>query len=156
MNASDQLLRLFEYDQWANQKVIAFLEDHSNFDTFDQALRYLSHLITSEQIWYLRVIGEEYSGVFWPDLSLHECRSLADKMGEKWLQYLTKNTETLNRTITYRNSSGEVFETALIDIMHHLVIHGQHHRAQIAVILRQADIPPPPTDFIFFTRNNFL
>nr|WP_272505416.1 DinB family protein [Salinibacter ruber] len=34
-----------------------------------------------------------------------------------------------------------------------VVNHGTHQRAQIALVLREADGAPPPTDAIFFVRD---
>ncbi|MFB3133724.1 MAG: DinB family protein [Rhodothermales bacterium] len=41
----------------------------------------------------------------------------------------------------------------LHEILLHVIIHGQHHRAQIATCLRQHGHTPPPTDCIIFTRD---
>lgn len=52
----------------------------------------------------------------------------------------------------YANSEGTPFETPLRDILTHVANHGTHHRAQIVLVLREAKIAPPPTDYIFYVR----
>ena len=58
----------------------------------------------------------------------------------------------LDAPVAYTNSSGTAFETPLRDILTHVVNHGTHHRAQIALVLREAGIAPPATDYIYFVR----
>ncbi|MCS3649485.1 putative damage-inducible protein DinB [Salinibacter ruber] len=55
--------------------------------------------------------------------------------------------------MAYTNSTGTRFETPLRDCRRDVVNHGTHHRAQIALVLREADGAPPPTDYIFFVRD---
>ena len=71
---------------------------------------------------------------------------------QRWMELLETEQDDLDQLITYQNSKGVEYETKLSDIMHHIIIHGQHHRSQIAMLLRMSDIPPPGTDFIFYTR----
>lgn len=70
------------------------------------------------------------------------------------MQGNTKNPKDLveksDKTITHQNSKGEEFKNIAGDILTHLVIHGQHQRAQIARVFRQAGKNPPGTDYIFF------
>jgi uncharacterized damage-inducible protein DinB len=65
---------------------------------------------------------------------------------------LQKMISRKNEAIVYKNSKGTVFNNTVEEILVHLTIHGQHHRAQIANLLRQSGIEPPATDIIFFLR----
>jgi uncharacterized damage-inducible protein DinB len=62
------------------------------------------------------------------------------------------SADDLNRTVSYRNSSGTAFDTPLAVIAHHVVNHATHHRGQIAREIRRADGTPPATDYIFYDR----
>lgn len=153
MEAADRLRRLFDYDLWGNLKMLAVLEEQSDFEYRDKTLGLFNHIIGAQQLWYGRITGADLTGLdVWPEYPLGKGRSLIKKNFESMRDLIEGNEDDLDRTISYRNSSGTPYETALSDILHHLVIHGQHHRSQIAMLLRMSGIVPPPTDFIFFTR----
>jgi uncharacterized damage-inducible protein DinB len=61
-------------------------------------------------------------------------------------------SESLERNVLYSNSKGEEFSTELEHLLFHVIIHGQHHRAQISKIIRDSGGIPLPTDYIFYIR----
>lgn len=150
MDSKKQLQQLFNYDLWANQKVATALNDA--FFEKEPCLNLFAHIGAAQEIWHERINGKKTSGIeLWPaekpvDHSLEIIRS----MHKKWMQLLEKNN--FDETISYENSKGKKFNMSLAGILHHIIIHGQHHRAQIATRLRQNDINPPATDFIFYLR----
>lgn len=155
MNTADQLKQLCEYDFWANKKVAAVFEITSSRQ-LQQAYALFSHLRASQQIWLQRIQGNSTADIqLWPEETdpendLQELTALH----EQWLHLLTEKDANLDKTVSYTNSKGTAFKTPLTGILHHIIIHGQHHRAQIASLLREADITPPATDFIFYLREN--
>lgn len=153
MTSAERLNRLIDYDLWANLKILAVLEDYSSFEHREKALNLFYHIIGTQHHWHGRVTGADLAGIeIWPDLELEDCRPLIQENYRKLKTLLTENEKKLDRGISYKNSSGTAYTTALSDILHHLVIHGQHHRSQIAMLMRMGEIAPPPTDFIFYTR----
>ena len=153
MTPYERLLRMFDYDAWANLKILALLEEHDSFEYREKVLGLFGHIIGSQQMWYERSIGGDPTGIeVWPDYEIDEFRDRFKSGHDKLQGLLKENREDLDRVINYRNSSGTSFETPLSDILHHLVVHGQHHRAQIGMLLRMSNIAPPATDFIFYTR----
>ena len=50
------------------------------------------------------------------------------------------------------NSAGQSFETPVSDMLLQVALHGQYHRGKINLLLRQAHLPPTPTDYIAFAR----
>lgn len=148
MNSSERLLRLFDFDHWANKKVLDALPDDQ-----DEPLELMSHILAAQELWYNRIIGADLSGLeVWPMYSLNQCKDLSANQAEQWRTLIEDNSKDLERLISYKNTSGNAYDTGLSDILHHVIIHGQHHRAQIATLLRQSGIKPPATDFIFYTR----
>lgn len=155
MDTSDHLLRLFRYDNWANEQVLLSLQENLGFEGSDQAVTYFSHIAGSQQVWYRRITGDSLENLqIWPDYDLPKALQNLNTLNQQWKQLIGTNKDTLDRTISYTNSKGTPYETALSDILFHVIIHGQHHRAQIATLLRNAKIDPPATDFIFFSRVN--
>lgn len=148
MNPAKRLHSLFDYDRWANDKVIGALSPD-----LDESLKLMSHIFGAQVLWYKRIAGDEVSGIeVWPEYILEEFQEHIDTWPNKWKSLIHENADHLDRIIPYNNSSGTAYETKLSDILHHVIIHGQHHRAQIATLLRQSGQKPPATDFIFYTR----
>jgi uncharacterized damage-inducible protein DinB len=155
MDAADHFLRLYSYDIWANDQVLLTLQDNLNFPEADKAIAYYSHIVGAQEVWYSRIKGQSSDELdIWPDYGLSAGLQKLKTLSEKWKLLIENNRSSLDKIIGYQNSKGKSFETPLSDILQHLIIHGQHHRAQIAVLLRNAEIKPPATDFIFFSRSN--
>ncbi len=155
MDAADRLIRLFRYDQWATEKVQPALTEHPDFEQRDKALSLFAHLINSQELWYRRIAGESWDDLeLWPSGDLQEISRIKNSNFERFAQLIEENRDDLDRPIHYQNSRGVAYESVLSDILHHLIIHSQHHRAQIATLMRIAGLTPPGTDFIFYTRTS--
>jgi uncharacterized damage-inducible protein DinB len=145
------LVRLFEYNQWANQ---LFCETILNADYQNKKIDVLiSHTLAAELIWLDRIspVNTPVLGV-WELLSLNEAIESLKAADELWLSYL-KEDPAIDTVIKYTDSAGKKHQTILKDIITHVANHGTHHRGQLATLLRQENIAPPASDFIFFARS---
>ncbi len=155
MESADRLLRLFEYDNWANEQILLSLQDNLGFEGAQKAVKYFAHIAGSQQMWMNRINGKPLDDIkIWPDYGLPEALQQLKTLNQQWKKLIATNNNKLDKIIAYTNSKGAPYDTSLSDILYHVIIHGQHHRAQIAKLLRNANIDPPATDFIFFTRAN--
>ena len=150
-HADDDFATLLRYNQWANARVLDTLQ--SAGDVPERALELFSHLLRSQDVWYGRVQNTDHADLdFWTTDSLSACTERLDASTQRWDALLSSRSDALDQPISYTNSKGTAFETPLRDLLTHIVNHGTHHRAQIALLLREADISPPATDYIFFVR----
>jgi len=143
-------VRIFEYNLWANN---LFSETILKADYKNPKIDVLlSHTLAAELIWLNRVddINEIIPDV-WEAFPTAEAIMTLKKADELWLQFLNKVPD-LDSIISYADSEGNSHQTALKDIITHVANHGTHHRGQLATLLRQEDIAPPASDFIFFAR----
>lgn len=155
MKPADRLQRLFQYDDWASGKVLAVLEANSQFETRNKAVTLFAHLLNAQRIWHRRIKGEGFDDLdLWPEYTLAQCTEIYRTMPSEWSEVLKTHSDNPDAIISYKNTKGEAHKSPLSDILHHLIIHGQHHRAQMAALFREAGITPPATDFIYFTRLN--
>ncbi len=153
MTASNQLRQLFKYDFWANQQIASILSDAES-EQLQEATHMFAHIRTSQQMWYRRIESRPTSEiVLWPENSPPDINiSILKELQPQWANLLHQSENKLDQPITYTNTKGQQFSNRLGGILHHVIIHGQHHRAQIARILREQQIDPPSTDFIFYLR----
>ncbi len=144
--------RLFQYNRWANDRLLDAMRTAE--DIPERALELFSHLLRAQDHWYGRVEDTDHASLdFWKTESLSDCAERLDASTQRWQAVLEERAvDNLDQMISYTNSQGTPFETSLRDILTHVVNHGTHHRAQIALVLRSADIAPPPTDYIYFVR----
>ncbi|MEX0608023.1 MAG: DinB family protein [Balneolaceae bacterium] len=141
--------QLIEYDKWANQRVFEKLSKLPQNEIRDEICRLFSHLLSAQLVWFNRVSLTGGTVEIWPELSLEEMEGLLVENPAK-LKTLIPQAD---KVITYSNSYGKQFKNSIEEILLHITIHGQHHRAQIATLFRKAGTAPPPTDFIFFARS---
>lgn len=143
---------LFEYNFATNQDFISILTKEEKVPA--QAISFFDHILNAHQIWLQRVKldGETFST--WQNHAKAEWPSINQYLFQRTLGFLeaSESDFQLTRIVKYQNSKGDAFENTLQDIYFHIINHGTHHRSQIALLLRQHDIAPPVSDYIFYKR----
>lgn len=140
--------KMLRYDTWANTRIFRAFSSLDPSPEKSEIRKLLAHLLTAQRVWMNRIKGEPAPTEIWPDLSVEELENLLNENPPLLLSLIPDK----DLTIEYHNSKGESFQNSVEDILMHLIIHGQHHRAQIASLLRTTGATPPATDFIFFLR----
>jgi len=150
----DNLRRQFAYDEWANREVLAGLRAGA---TQTKALQLLAHILAAEQVWLERLTRKKQGIAVWPDLTPDQCEAHIFEMARMWREYLSElSPDSLAGTITYKNSKGEAWTSAVLDVLTHVLMHSVYHRGQIAREVRTAGQTPAYTDFIHAVRQGFL
>lgn len=141
--------KLFEYNDWANNKLIVSLKEQNIIE--ETVLKLFSHIILSEQIWMLRLEGGDYSNKnFWKVLDLTECEKIMNENRKKYKSFL--DNKDIPDTITYKNSKGIGYTNSIFDVFVHVSLHSAYHRGQIAKAVRRLHKEPVVTDYIAFIR----
>jgi uncharacterized damage-inducible protein DinB len=150
---TDYLSRLIAHMRWADRLVADALEADPSPDA--ESVRLFAHVASVEHLWYCRILGRTPDHPVWPQLSASESRALAAEHADLFEQLVRDDhAEALTRTIAYRNSAGHAYANSVADIVIHTAVHGEHHRGQIARLLRAAGREPPYTDYIQFARRD--
>jgi Uncharacterized protein conserved in bacteria len=151
--AAADIQTLFRYTRWANARMLDAMQAAEAVPA--RAVELFSHLLRVQDVWIGRVEGTAQADLdLWAEEDLAACAERAGTSMARWQSMLDERSENaLDQSVVYTNSEGTRFETPLRDLCRHAVNHSTHHRAQIALVLREADIAPPPTDYIFFVRN---
>lgn len=142
---------MFEHLYWANQRILETLQ---NCKADEQQIRLFLHILCAEQVWITRLQGMDSSQLpIWSDGNLTDCINLSQQNVENYTMYLNQLEHTdLDNIIQYSNSKGEQFNSSIREILTHVALHGQYHRGQINMRLRQAGIEPVSTDYIVYVR----
>ena len=79
----------------------------------------------------------------WPDLTLDECETVINENETGYAKLLGAAPEDLlARKVFYTNQHGLSCETAVGDILWHVITHGGYHRGQVAQLLRESGEEP--------------
>jgi uncharacterized damage-inducible protein DinB len=136
---------------WADDLAIGSLRNASRVPP--QALEIMAHILGATHVWLTRLQGRPRSVAVWPTLSVEECAALAPELRDAYRRYLDAlDEEALERSVHYRNSAGDEYDSKIGDILLHVLLHGAYHRGQVALLVRAAGEEPAPTDYIAFVR----
>lgn len=156
------LRALYEYDAWANRRMLEacarltpeqFTRELGS--SFPSVRDTLAHILDAQWVWLERFHGrmptafplsEEHR-----DLESRHARSTGLSKG---LQDFTGNlsAEELQRNHEYRTFAGAVYANPLWVSLRHLVNHGTYHRGQVTSLLRQLGAETFSSDLIYFVR----
>ncbi|MBT32407.1 MAG: damage-inducible protein DinB [Thalassobius sp.] len=140
---------LFTYSHYFNQKIAeVILANNAKMPT--RSLELFSHMVNAHHIWNCRIMDVTPQLKVWSMSPLEELMAIDNENYKVSLDILTE-TE-LNGSISYSNSKGKQFANSVQDILFHVINHSTHHRGQIIMLMRQQDIEPPVTDYIFYKR----
>jgi uncharacterized damage-inducible protein DinB len=143
-------LKLYQYNAWANKRVIGTLVRQHISD--EKILSLLGHVVAAQFLWLHRIKGLPAPDVkLWGNYTLDQLVPMAEKAGKEWLEFV-EATDNFDREMTYKNYVNEPYTNNVENIMIHLVNHSSYHRAQIAMLLRQKGFEPINTDFITYDR----
>jgi uncharacterized damage-inducible protein DinB len=150
MNTIEHLRELFNYNDWANRRIITVLKENYS----EKSRKILAHLLITEQEYFERLYGKDSTGFnFWQDLSLAECGDLAREIAEKYEKLIRRfEEEGLDLRAEYRTSEGVWCENTFRELLTHVVFHSSIHRGNIILNLRESGFTPPKIDYIIYLR----
>lgn len=142
----------FDYDLWANHRVIDAIEELPEGDARAEGFRLTSHLLRASTRWLERILDEEATSIDRVD-DAPALRERARANADAWAALLEARTAAdFPKDVTYRSMDGTEHHTELRAILAHVINHGTHHRGQVVRHIRLAGIAPPETGLIAFDR----
>ena len=146
----EYFLKLYQYNAWANQRVLECLERQEVKD--EKILSIFGHLVCAQLIWFNRFKGLPKSPLkLWGNYSIFELKSIMEEASRSWLGFID-GEDAFDRVLKYTNYVGDYYETNIRDLMAHLVNHCTYHRGHVAVLLREKGFEPVNTDFVTYDR----
>jgi uncharacterized damage-inducible protein DinB len=145
------------YTLWANKRSLASIEAlaEKGIEPPERAVNIMAHVVAAQYIWLARVVSKpEIALPVWGNLTITEMRERIPAVHEQWKEFLAGKTDNDIPTTLYhyKNSLGQEYTNTLLEILTHFPIHAEHHRGQIAILVRDAGGTPLLTDYIQFAR----
>jgi len=163
----DDIQLLYEYDRWANGKVLdaAAILSTEDFTRnlgggFPSIRDTLLHIIAGEWIWLQYWKAETLDMKFVADLEQQRDRLFhgeqfptATTVRDKWREIEREQVAFVASTseeALYRMLPERTVWVPLVQLMQHVANHSTYHRGQVALMMRQLGVPAVPTDFHVF------
>lgn len=145
------LIRLLEYEHWANQQVIDALQAVDNPPA--RAVAVMGHVLSAQHVWTSRILNTPASVAIWEDTPVSWMQEIADRQHRQLMGYLEPLSDLdLDQVIAYSDSKGNPHKSTLLDILTQLNHHDAYHRGQVVQLIRPLVKEVPLTDFIFWAR----
>jgi uncharacterized damage-inducible protein DinB len=163
----DDIQLLYEYDRWANNRVLQKASELSDEQftrdlggSFRSVRGTLVHIVSGEWGWLAYWKEPSHSSAFLTDLRTRRdalfnpvAFSNVAAVQLKWAEVEKEQIEFVNRATNESLEQMLPFRATqirLVHLMQHLANHSTYHRGQIALMMRQLDAEPLATDFHVF------
>lgn len=162
MKALDHIRLVWDYNYWAQHKLLDCLETVSNEDFLKPvpysigSLREQSaHTMWAEALWlYHRIQGQariEWTAQDYPDVPA--IRQRWTQVENDWRTYLEQLTDSdLSRVIEMKRLDGQTHHHSLSEILLHVPNHGTDHRSQMLRIIHDFGGKTFEQDMIYYFR----
>ncbi len=150
METVEHLRELFEYNDWANRRIVAALKSNQS----EKARKIAAHLLVTEKEYFERLYGKDSTGFdFWQDLSSEDCGKLAKENAENYERILERfDDEGLGQSADYKTSEGVAQQNTFRELLTHVLFHSSIHRGNIILKMREEGFAPPVIDYIIYLR----
>ena len=147
------LASLLTHLAWADERTRASIESlDATSEAYAECVRLYAHMAAAQHVWHSRVIGVAPRHAVWPTLTLAEAAELSRESLMGWREVTAQGETILASTVEYRTGTGAHFSNTVDEIVTQVLLHGSHHRGQVALLVRRAGGQPATTDWIFHRR----
>jgi len=154
------LNELYDYSCWANQELFRVLSQlppnqftQTVGGSYGSIRNTLVHMMSAEWGWLSRCGGSERGAALAPN-DYPTCDSVKNtwKKIEIYVRHFLSRLEDddLNRIVEFTLGSSQKRSMSIGDLLHHAIVHGVHHRGQVALMLRTLGYAPGNFDLLFY------
>ena len=162
MLAREMLIKEFEYNHWANGRILDQAEKvneeqwAAKVDPEGRSLgEILTHLISVERIWrLLSAHGLIQEGEIPGPGELADVAALRDfsDLEAEYMGILLKDwsDDSFDEEVLVTRWDGKTYPMVRWTMLHHLLMHSMQHRSEAALLLTEYGRSPGDIDFLFF------
>ena len=156
----DQLVSLYEYGAWANQRLLdaaaaltAAQFTQKVLPGFGSVHLTLAHMLGADVLWFARWRGLSPKTMLSPDdlTTVPVIRERwAELVEERGAYFAALDEAELAATVRWTNMRGQPYELPRWQVMLHCANHATHHRSEVAAILTELGHEPKSSDLLEF------
>lgn len=143
------LQQLFDYNYQSNKQLMKFCSELDGIPEKTELL--YSHILNAHHLWNCRIEGVSPKFGVWDRHELGNWEEIHED-NQRYTFSVLSGLENFSKLVSYESTEGNSYTNTVQDILYHIVNHSTHHRAQIAVDLRNEGITPLELDYIKFRR----
>jgi uncharacterized damage-inducible protein DinB len=164
MTRTDEIRQAWEYNRWANARMIEaasalsaeqFRQDMGS--SFPSVRDTLIHVLSAEWVWLSRLQGVSPASIpeAWEQLLLEGISREWARVDQSMRDHIAGLQDTaLDQPLSYRDTAGRPYVSTAAQILRHVVNHSSYHRGQVTTMLRQLGAAAPATDLILYYRTH--
>lgn len=162
MTRLDDILELYEFNDWAMQRLLQATESLSDEEftrdmgnSFASIRDTLVHIVGAEWVWLTRWRGTSPSAIPNMDAELTHAQIAAwwrEIRADRALYLTGLQEDALDGALAYTNFAGKPFSIPLRHAFRHMVNHSTYHRGQIMTMIKQLGRKPVSSDLILMVQ----
>ncbi|WP_033542675.1 DinB family protein [Planococcus sp. CAU13] len=155
--------KMFAYHKWATQELLSHTEKYGDEiyrkegeSSFSSIKETVSHVITVEKLWLLRMAGTEKPAAehFRVDTAAEAKQAFMLLHAEMELYFSSLSEEQWQEVMAFTNLRGDSFEETREEMLFTFINHASYHRGQVTSLLRQFGKEGKAIDYIYFPKEN--
>ena len=152
----EMLQSLFGHMEWADTALLKAVGGHEGAFADDELRKWLHHIVVVERFFVCLLQHRPFDAARERQVpgTMAGIERLFEEAHADLTAYGARLDEAeLMRTIEFPIPSAKDFHPAVRDALTQVAMHGEHHRAQVAMRLRALGGAPPVTDYIIWVRD---
>jgi|ERR1035441_5499786 uncharacterized damage-inducible protein DinB len=147
---------LFAHMAWADGAILKAVAARDGAFADDELRKWLHHIVTVQSFFLSLFQQRSFDMERWKQApgTMDETERRFDEAHADGAVYIARLDEAeLARTIEFPIPAMKDFHPSVRDALMQVVMHSEHHRAQVAMRLRTLGGTPPTTDYIIWVRD---
>ena len=136
--------KLYAYNYDCIQKYIIVLEIN-DIKKSNHILKLFSHIVNAHHIWNNRMLSKSNLYKVWQNHTIEQIKSISQDNFD--------NSMKIIELLENNSSNKYPVEKMELDVLFHIINHSTYHIGQIAYHLKNENIQPISTDYIFYINN---
>jgi uncharacterized damage-inducible protein DinB len=153
---SELVQSLFAHMAWADTAILKAVGAHDGASGDDDLRKWLHHIVTVQSFFLSLFQQRTFNMERWKQAPgpMDEMARRFEEAHADGAAYTRRLDEAeLARTIEFPVPAYKDFHPAVLDALMQVIMHSEHHRAQVAMRLRALGGTPPLTDYIIWVRD---
>ncbi len=153
MIVKEYFINLFEYEYWANNKVLMYIENNTRSRC---VINLFSHMVADMKPWITLLSKETVPGNIecLPSWNVQQCKDELNEVNTKISRIINSlNPAEMKNKVSSLGSNGQFFVNTVTEVLTQIASHSQYHRGQIEMLIKDETGINLRTMYMSYLRN---